>query len=165
MISFFTIYVRPLLDYGIVVWAPVSVDGIDRLEAVQRSFLKKIVGYEDISYPERLRSSGLVSLRCRRATTDLLFIYKILTGSINVDINRHLLLRPPSATRGNPAKLEAPRVRLESTRRFLVPRVVNAWNSLPDDIIASQDILTFRKSLLKYIKNPIVMQALACGRQ
>jgi len=80
----FTIYVRPLLEYGIVVWAPVSVDGIDRLEAVQRSFLKKIVGYGDLSYPDRLKSSGLVSLRCRRATSDLLFIYKILTGSVNV---------------------------------------------------------------------------------
>jgi len=61
MIPFFTIYVRPLLEYGSVVWASVSVDGIDRLEAVQRSFLKKIVGYGDLSYPERLRSFGLVS--------------------------------------------------------------------------------------------------------
>jgi len=87
------------LEYGSVVWAPVSVDSNDRLQAVQRSFLKKIVGYGDLSYPERRRLSGLVSLRCRRATTDLLFIYKILTGSVNVDIGGHLLLRPPSATR------------------------------------------------------------------
>jgi len=79
------------------------------------------VGYVDLSYPERLTSSGLVSLRCRRATSDLLFIYKILTGSVNTDINRHLLLRPPSATRGHPTKLEVPRVPLESTRGFLVP--------------------------------------------
>jgi len=88
---------------------------------------------------------------------------KILTGSVNIDINRHLLLRLPSVTRGNPAKLEVPRVRLESTRGFLLPRVVNAWNSLPDKIIASQDFFTFRKSLLKYIKDPIVMQELAYG--
>jgi len=74
MIPFFLIYVRPLLEYGSVVWAPGSVDGIDRLEAVQQSFLKKIVGYRDLSYPERLRSSGLLSLRCRKATADLLFV-------------------------------------------------------------------------------------------
>jgi len=80
---------------------------------------------------------------------------------------RHLMLRPPSAARGHPAKLEVRGVRLESrpTRGFLVPRVVNACNSLPDDIIASQDFFIFCKSLLKYIKDPIVIQALACVGQ
>ena len=49
------------------------------LEKVQKSFTKKLLGYEELSYKERLSKSGLKSLELTRLHADLIYYcYKIL---------------------------------------------------------------------------------------
>ena len=54
MHAFITI-VRPILEYCSVVWSPAFKKDIVRIEAVQRRFTKRLTGFSEHSYEERLR--------------------------------------------------------------------------------------------------------------
>ena len=76
----FKIYVRPLLEYDSSVWTPHNKNLIESIEAVQRSFTKRIPGCQKLSYGERLAKLNLQSLEHRRLLTDLLTCYNIVHG-------------------------------------------------------------------------------------
>lgn len=43
-------YVRPLLEYGTVVWNPLHIIMIDKLESVQRRFTRMNPGLKSLNY-------------------------------------------------------------------------------------------------------------------
>jgi len=66
---FFTIYVRPLLEYGSTVWSPRLLHQLEiskKIEGVQRFFSKKMKGLEAMTYMNRLLKLRLNSLQHRR---------------------------------------------------------------------------------------------------
>src|SRR5579872_673237 len=66
-------YILPLLEYCSPVWSPHSVGDILLLESVQRRFIKRIPGLENMSYEARLEALDMISLECRRLQFDLVF--------------------------------------------------------------------------------------------
>ena len=58
----FTTYVRPILEYACVVWNPVYVGLIDKIESVQRQFTKRIPKISHLNYRDRLIFLNLDSL-------------------------------------------------------------------------------------------------------
>jgi len=79
--TFFTSFVRPLLEYAVSVWDPHLVKDIATLESVQR-FATKVCtkGWEDVDYDERLCMLNLPTLKARRHSLRLCFLYKLLNG-------------------------------------------------------------------------------------
>jgi len=56
MLKLFTIYVRPFLEYGSVIWSPIDAAGIyTLLKVFQRYFTKRIEGPSLLPYSQRLR--------------------------------------------------------------------------------------------------------------
>ena len=55
------------------------------LEKVQKAFTMKLLGYEELSYKERLSKSGLKSLELTRLHADLIYCYKILHKLVMMD--------------------------------------------------------------------------------
>jgi len=51
-----------LLEHNIVIWSTYIVKGIEVIERVQRRFTKRLRGYGNYSYPERLHLLQLQSL-------------------------------------------------------------------------------------------------------
>jgi len=49
----FKVYVRPLLEYATPVWSPHLLHLILKIESVQRSFTKRLLGLENVSYIDR----------------------------------------------------------------------------------------------------------------
>ena len=108
------------------------MEGIDKIERVQRWFLSKIQGLKIVDHPLMLSNLELNSRYFRRIISDLVFVYKIFTGLTLCNIERHINFRIPSSTRGRDTyKFDHPRVSDNMTRRFLTRRIVNYWNSLP----------------------------------
>lgn len=69
-------------DYCSQLWSPTSVKLISELEAIQRSYTKKIASMQHISYWERLKRLRLYSLERRRERYAIIYIWKILEGIV-----------------------------------------------------------------------------------
>jgi len=58
-------YVRPILEYGSVVWSPYKTGDISCIEKVQRSFTKRLPGLKNLTYRDWLAVTNLKTLEFR----------------------------------------------------------------------------------------------------
>ena len=134
LIRGYKVYVRPILEYSSVIWSPHRVKDIKALEAVQRKFTKRLNGLQYLPYADRLQATKLESLQERRTNSDLIFTYKILFGHVRVNCNDFFNLNPNAYdTRGHAHRLTVPQSRIDVRKYFFSCRVVQTWNSLPDN--------------------------------
>ena len=146
MKNIFVAHVRPLLDFCSPVWNTGFIGDIKSLEAVQRRWTKKIVGFSDLPYSDRLRRLSLFSIWGRLLRADLILAWKIkhdfsppLVGALpQIGTNR---------TRGHRFKLEVHRSETEARRRFFTRRVVAVWNNLPSYVVESTSLNIFKGRL------------------
>ena len=79
-------------------------------------------------------------------------MYKILTGKYDVDVTPKVLRVYCSTTRGNVFKLDKGRAKqaYDLRKQYFTNMVVNAWNSLPDHVVLSETVNTFKSRLDKF---------------
>jgi len=68
---------RPLLEYNSVIRPPSQIGLINNIESVQRSFTKRLPGFINLSYADRLLYLNLQSFEHRRLCYDLVTCYNI----------------------------------------------------------------------------------------
>jgi len=68
----YLVYVRPLVECNSVVWSPWLKQDIATVERIQRRFTKRLPGFKNLAYTERLQRLKLPSLELRRLRTDLI---------------------------------------------------------------------------------------------
>ena len=107
--------VRPHLEYCSLVWSPYLKKDILSIEKVQRRVTKMIRAISALTYEERLKRTGLISLENCRLRADLLEVFKILKGFVKVDPALHFSMSD-RRSRGHTPKQEKPRARLELRR-------------------------------------------------
>lgn len=86
----YTSLVRPILEYGSIVWFPHYSCHIDRIESVQKQFLLfalRNLGWSSSSnlppYIHRLQLIDLPTLERRRSMLSVCFMVKLINGEIN----------------------------------------------------------------------------------
>jgi len=72
----YLVYVRPLIESNSVVWSPCLKQDIDARERVQRRFTKRLPGFNNSTFAERLSRLNLPTLELRRLHSDLTWCYK-----------------------------------------------------------------------------------------
>ena len=149
LVSAYTTYVRPVLEYASSIWSPSYLYLIDKLERVQRRFTKRIPGLDQMSYTERLAALGMDSLEIRRLRADLILAYKIIFGLIDVDCKKYFVLRVAGSTRGHDFKLIPEHCVVDRRKHFFSQRIVKMWNALPSAIIKFDSLSVFKSSLNK----------------
>lgn len=89
MRTLFLSIVRPKLEYAAFVWSPIFRNQIDKIEAVNRKFLKFLCWKLDGVYPIRgcdliglTNRFDLLTLEERRVVLSMLFVIKLIRGSI-----------------------------------------------------------------------------------
>lgn len=86
----FTSLVRPILEYGSLVWSPYYSCHVNRIESVQKQFLlfalRNLAWNPDINLPpylHRLALINLPTLERRRIMLGICFVVKLINGEIN----------------------------------------------------------------------------------
>ena len=147
--------IRPILEYGNCVWGPLFRGDQDSVERVLRRATRLDPSLREHPYQERLKQTGIPSMYYRRQRGDMIMVYQIMTGRLQI-LDGQLLERADNrGTRGHHFKLKKPPVNTATRQHSFAIRVVNEWNGLPEDIISAPTVNTFKNRLDKHWKNRI----------
>ena len=151
MVPLFKSLIRPIMEYGNPIWQPKLRKHIDLLENIQRRFTKRIIGMGDLEYEDRLRKLKLPSLEYRRTRGDMIETFKI-THNIydNKTTKKFFSLQVNSVTRGHPYKINKLSCKSNSYAHFFTNRIINLWNSLPNNIVCAESTNSFKNMLDKH---------------
>jgi len=152
LVTLFVTIVRPTLEYSNPVWGPQFILDQRKLEKVQRRATRLLPSLADKPYPERLSLLQLPSLQYRRLRGDLILLYKILKGYFSSDFN-NFFTYSNNITRGHQFKLFKSFSRLKCRSDYFFNRILNHWNSLPDYIVNSSSVNSFKSLLDSHLVN------------
>ena len=156
-LSLFLSLIRPRLEYGLPFWEPLFKKDKIALENIQRKITKKITGLSKLSYGERLRFLSLPSLAWRRQRMGLVYMFKIIR-QIDTRLEnrffqlRNIALNNAMETRGSGHRLLVGNAHYNAVRQSFRFRLINLWNSLPDNIVGASSVHLFRLRLDEYVE-------------
>ena len=93
--------VRPILEYGNVIWGPHYIFDQRKLEGVQLCVTKLVLSLRDESYINRLTILNILSLLYRFRRGDLIFLFKLLNGYFELDYSNFFTFSHNTHTRGH----------------------------------------------------------------
>ena len=153
--------VRPLLEYASALWSPTAKADIDKLEAIQKSFIRKINGVSR-DYRTALKQLNLYSLQRRRERYQIIQVWKMLEKlapnksntdelilNLQTDINHR---RGRTCLSHNLAR--TPSYLLQAREQSIKCFGVHLFNKLPKRIrnITNVSVDAFKNQLDKHIK-------------
>jgi hypothetical protein len=148
LLKAFTIYVRPLLEYCSPVWSSHLKIDIDRIESIQRSFTKRLKGFENLTYSQRLFKANLTSLELRRLRADLVLCFSIVHRLVSIDVADLFEFVTTDCTRGHKFKLRAFKPRIDTRKHFFGYRIVSVWKDLPEWCVDATSLKMFKSIIL-----------------
>ena len=132
-------HVRSHLDYCSSIWSPQVKYLKDKIEKVQKVFIKELCFIEKVKFDSRLyfelcSQFGLATLENRRTVSDLLYFHKILHGRVNCaylvsNIWFHLPLRRTRHTNVLTCDIQRG---LSIRKADFIPRSISIVNSIPE---------------------------------
>ena len=147
----YTTYVLPILENNSVIWCPYLMQDVHSIESVQRHYIKSICRRCNLnigSYLERLNALGLNTLEYRRCKYDVILVYKIIHGLIDLNFSDFFSFSSsPYNLRRHSYSLKMSKFNTDVRKSFFSNRIIKLWNSLPDSVVNSPSIYIFRKRL------------------
>ena len=141
--------VRPKLEFSVAAWNPWLEKDIECLEKVQKRLIRMLSNVRGSTYEERLKDSGLTTLRDRRERGDLIEAFKTLKGINNVEKSAWFEIPAPAQSCNNTRStssignngdevnrisIQRQRARTELRNKSYRFRAARAWNLLPDNV-------------------------------
>ena len=151
-LKLYRIYVRPILEYCVQAWNPWMSKDVKVIESIQKRAVRMTSGLESKEYEGRLKEVKMSSLAERRERGDLIQTWKILNKYDRVEENRwfeRVNTEREVTTRLTSCKqnLKLNSCNLDIRKYFFSQRVINMWNSLPDDVKESTTLNMFKNKL------------------
>ena len=146
-------YVLPILMYASPIWNPSCVRNKTMLEDVQRRFTKRLTGYRNKSYDQRLHDLKVMSLENRRPYADMLFTYKCIHKLFDCAMSDMGLFLSHGHTRRYETHLLQQHHGNVKAASMLKNRLPRTWNSLPLSITHCNSLYCCKKKLIAHIMN------------
>ena len=116
----------------------------------KKKFTKRIIGLNHLDYEDRLKKIKLPSLEYRRARGDMIETYKITHNLYDQQTTQYFKIQKNSITRGHPYKITKTTSRSSAHAHFFANRIINNWNSLPNNVVNAETINSFKNRLDKH---------------
>ena len=136
---------------------------VNIVEKVQKSFTRRVFAKCDLpkrSYDERLIFFGIDSLQTRRAKCDIILLYKMSKGIIDLSLSSFFPVDRYRRVgiRSNGMSLLHPFTpKLDVVNHSFAFRVRRLWNSLPVECVQASNVSVFVAQVDKYFTaHPIV---------
>ena len=144
-------FIRPLLEYGSVVWSNCTSQDSQNLENVQLAAARIITGATSGTRHQLIyEESGLEKLSERRNKSKLILFYKIFKGNAPQYLRNLIPTSVDERNRYNVrsgANLSLFRSRTNLFDSSFFPSVVRLWNNLPLDTRNAEDLSSFKIKL------------------
>ena len=111
-----------------------------------------IPSLQNLSYEERLHKLNIPTLCFRRLWGDMIEAYKmfhVYDDELECLLDRQV----DSATRGHSYKLTKKHTRLQIRQHVFKNRIINLWNSLPEEVVTAPTLNSFKNRLDKLWEN------------
>ena len=155
MLSLYKTIVRPIVEYGNVIWGPHFALDQQSIEKIQRRTTKLISTLHHVPYTDRLALLRLPSLQYRRWRGDMILMYRIIQELIGIDQSIFSFRSRDTfpTTRGHQYKIFKHPVHYNVRANFFTCRIANVWNDLPSEIIEAPSLNYFKSLLDNYWNN------------
>ena len=142
--------IRPKLEYCSLLWSPYTTTNIEIIEKVQKRICKLIFKNRTLSYREQLKNLNLLTLKSRRLRYQLILLYKLFHGLVDIDKDSFFTFVTICRTRGTEHKILPPHCTRNYRLNFVTVSIIEHWNRLPDYVIMSPNINQFKKFIKDY---------------
>jgi len=148
----FKAFVRPSLEYGSIIWSPHTVMDIKKIEKVQARMCRMIPELKGRSYQEQLSDLGILSLETRRLRYQLIMIYKMCKGFINMDPSELFDMKNDRRLRGHAMNIVQKHANTSNRLNFFSVSAIPIWNSLSQYDVDAPTVLAFKSRLSNFFK-------------
>jgi hypothetical protein len=142
------------LEYASSAWSSYKKKDIEAIENVQKRATRMLPQMKNLNYEERLKQLKMPTLKFRRMMSDMIEAFKILTRLYDGRVTEGMLdISRSHITRGNALKLVKHRSRRDIRKYSFTNRIVDLWNSLPNNIVEAKTMFQFENRLDRHWEN------------
>lgn len=126
-------YLRPIIEYALVVWDPYTLRNITQLENIQRKSVRFVFNcYTWLVSPTVLiNKTNLETLKLGRYRDRLKYMYLLYHDILGVDKDMYINLVIRRTTRSNhPKRIKKFSCRTNVFKNSFFPRTIGEWNAL-----------------------------------
>ena len=144
-------YIKPSLLYACEAWRPNTLEGVEKLEGVQRRVLR-MAGGQGVNYREACRKAGLNTIQEELDEADMVRTFRIMYGHDKLDKKVFWKMEEarPGAGRRRFREKEVKRTiadqRKAIRKNSFASRVQDPWNKLEDSVKLCKSPKAFRKA-------------------
>ena len=148
--NIYTAYIRPIIEYGHIIYNNISTQHSRRLENLQRKAAIACTGaYVNTSHEKLLQELGWPTLSERRNYAQLIMLYKMNNNLVPQYLSSLLPTRRHQISNynmRNPTNLIIEHTRTQSFKKSFIPASLSLWNNLPEHIRSSTTLTEFKRN-------------------
>lgn len=153
LLSYITL-VRPVIEYGKIVWDPYTASDIAKIEKVQRLASRFIYNkYRRIYSPTALcKQANLETLEGRTKVERMKFLFMLIHGHFKINTTQYFTVHPDQPSRHRHSMyIPVPLSHNNCFKYSFFPRVIKEWNQLPNSIVRSDSLDVFIDRLVLFV--------------
>ena len=142
--------IRPKLEYASVVWSPWQQFLVDNIEKVQRRSARYVLNdyRSDSSVTAMINHLNWESLEDRRNKASLHTFYKMFNNLTMIPYIQYVQFSTVTSTRySHPFKLIPMLAKKNPLKYSFLSRTIPLWNQLPQDLVNSNSLISFKNKL------------------
>ena len=152
IVQLYKSFVRPILEYSSIIWNPYTARNIKKIESVQRRMCRIIPATSFLPYRRQLHFLRLFSLQTRRVRYQLITIFKIYKGMLDLNFRDFFDVTKEERTRGNKIKIVPKFAKNNYRLNFFSNSAVGLWNKLSNDDISVDTVPQFKHRLTSFLR-------------